>query len=244
MDYATQLESQLKFKTEVGLFFLNESNGFAAYAKNVPFLDIVSEPALTALTKKAQIVIYPKKDTIVVEGDEADAFYVILSGKVRLFVSDEKGKEVTLNFQDPGTYFGEIALLAKERISVSVIALEKTVCAVISKNEFIIWLINYPDVTFILLGVLSEKIKQLTDKVKQMTLLDTYGRMVAILEGLAVDEGSFKVIYNMPSQRTLASMVGASRETVNKIMCELIQGGYVDINNKNLFIKQKLPFIR
>ncbi len=237
MNHPAQFESQFANKTEFGVYLSNDPKR----SLPCPFFEIISDVALSALTGKAKTISYPKHASIISADNEVDAFYIILSGKVRVFVSDATGKELTLYFQEPGTYFGEVALLSHQTLSKSIKTVQKTVCAVISKDDFLIWLLNYPEVAFILLSVLAQKIDYLTCKVKQMSLLDTYGRIVVILEALAVVEGEVRVIYNKPSQQTLASMVGASRETVNKLMSCLIKGGYVGIKNKQMVINQKLP---
>jgi CRP/FNR family cyclic AMP-dependent transcriptional regulator len=209
--------------------------------KKIPFLSGLSDEVLMVLAEKAKSAKFPKQATILMEGDETSSLYIIISGKVRVFSSDDKSKEVTLLIQEPGSYFGEIALLSHEPRSASVVTLEKTVCAVISKGDFINWLMQHPEVAITLLGVLSEKIRQLTDKVRQMALSNVYERTVKTLQQMAVVEGAVSVIHNRPTQQDLASMVGASREMVNKIMHELTKGGYVVIEDKKLIINKKLP---
>jgi CRP/FNR family transcriptional regulator, cyclic AMP receptor protein len=209
--------------------------------KKISFLSRLSDEVLIALAERAKSAKFPKQATIIMEGDESNSLYIMLSGKVRVFSSDDKSKEVTLLIQEPGSYFGEIALLTDEPRSASVVALEKTTCAVITKNDFIHWLMNYPEVAIALLGVLSDKIRHLTNKVRQMALSNVYERTVKTLQEMAVVEGNIRVIHNRPTQQDLASMVGASREMVNKIMHELTKGGYVTIEDKTLVIHKKLP---
>jgi CRP/FNR family transcriptional regulator, cyclic AMP receptor protein len=209
--------------------------------KSIPLLSKLCDEALISLADRAKSAKFPKQTMIITEGDETSSLYIVLSGKVRVFSSDDKSKEVTLLIQEPGSYFGEIALLSHEPRSASVVSLEKTTCAVISKSDFINWLMNHPEVAVTLLGVLSEKIRHLTGKVRQMALSNVYERTVKALQELAVTEGDVSVIHNRPTQQDLASMVGASREMVNKIMHELTKGGYVSIEEKTLIIHKKLP---
>lgn len=115
------------------------------------FLSNVSNEALIALMGKTKTVSYPKQTMILTKRDKTSLFHIILSGKVRIFSSDAKGKEITLNIQGSGTYFGEIALLKDEASSFSIVSLEKTVCAVITISDFINWLKKYPDATFSLM---------------------------------------------------------------------------------------------
>lgn len=209
--------------------------------KKIPFLSKLTNEALETLAEKAKSVKYPRQATVIMEGDESSSLFIMLSGKVRVYSSDDKSKEVTLLIQEPGTYFGEIALLTDEPRSASVVTLEPTVCAVISKVDFINWLMSNPAVAVNLLGVLSEKIRHLTDKVRQMALSNVYERTIKVLQEMAVVEGDVTIIHSRPTQQDLASMVGASREMINKVMHELTKGGYVSIDDKALIINKKLP---
>jgi CRP/FNR family transcriptional regulator, cyclic AMP receptor protein len=209
--------------------------------KKIPFLSKLSDDMLIKLAERAKPIKFQKQSTIIMEGDTTSSLYIILSGKVRIFGSDDKSKELTLMIQEAGSYFGEIALLTDEPRSASVVALENTTCAVISKTDFINWLMQHPEVAIMLLGVLSNKIRQLTEKAKQMALSNVYERIIIALQEMAEVDGEVRVIHNKPSQEDLAKMIGSSREMVNKVMQELIKGGYVTIREKDLIINKKLP---
>ncbi len=241
MNHIDFLEYQASIVDKSRLFLSKDPESSTHQTKKLSFLSSVSEEALVVLLEKSKTLTYPKRVLIVSEGDKANAFFIILSGKVRVFCEDEKSKEVTFNIQGPGSYFGEIALLTDKPRSVSIMTLEKTVCAVISKNDFVNWLMNYPNVAINLLIALSEEIMQLTDKVRQMALSNVYERTVKVLKDLTVDEGNIGVIHNPPSQQVLASMVGASREMISKIMRDLTKGGYVETADNSLIINRRPP---
>lgn len=209
--------------------------------RQMTFLGNLTEDKLMALADKAKLVKFPKHTIIFSEGDDTRSLYVILSGKVRIYSSDEKSKEVTLMLQETGSHFGELALLSDEPRSASVQAVEATSCAMISKGDFLHWLEANPDVALALLAVLSEKIRHLTDKVKQMALSSVYERTVKVLREMAVADQDMLVIHHRPTQQELANMVGSSREMINKIMKELTKGGYVVIQDQRLLMKSKLP---
>lgn len=209
--------------------------------KKISFLSKLPDDAITSLAERAKSVRFPKQAVIISEGDETRSLYIMISGKVRVFTRDEKSKEVTLQVQESGSYFGELALLGNEPRSASVETLENTVCAIISKDDFKHWLVSHPDVVIVLLSELSEKVRQLTEKVKQMALSNVYERTIKVLQDMAVKEGNISVIHNRPTQQELANMVGSSREMINKIMKELTKGGYVVIKDKTLRIENKLP---
>jgi CRP/FNR family transcriptional regulator, cyclic AMP receptor protein len=209
--------------------------------KKIPFLAQLPDDALQNLASKAKPARFLKQEAIITEGDETHSLYIILSGKVRVFSSDNKSKEVTLLIQESGSCFGEIALLSDEPRSASVVTLEKTLCGVISKSDFIQWLTLHPDVAIKLLNVLSEKIRSLTQKVKQLALSNVYERTIKVLNEMAHPQGDMLIIDARPTQYELATMVGSSREMINKIMQELIKGGYIVLEEKSLIIEKKLP---
>lgn len=213
-----------------------------ASLKQIAFLANLADDKLLALAEKAKPVKFSKHTIIISEGDDTRSLYILLSGKVRIFSSDDKSKEVTLSIQEAGSHFGELALLSDEPRSASVQTLEPSSCAIIAKADFLHWLEANPDVAIALLGVLSEKIRYLTEKVKQMALSNVYERMVKALQEMAEpEEGDMLVVRNRPTQQELANLVGSSREMVNKVMKELTKGGYVVIKDEMLLMKTKMP---
>jgi len=209
--------------------------------KSIPFLSGLADEHLFELASLAKKSTFPKHAFIVSEGDESNSLYILLSGKVRVFSSDEQGKEVTLLTQTSISYFGELALLSDEPRSASIITLEKTCCAIIAQTDFRRWLLRHPEVAYGLIQDLAGTVRRLTDKVKQLALSNVYERTTQTLQQMAVMENNIPVIKNKPTQQELANMVGASREMVNKIMKELSKGGYIVIENKTLRIERKFP---
>ncbi len=207
----------------------------------ISFLADQSEAALSLLAAKAKKAKFPKRTFIISEGDRSDALYVVLSGKVRIFRADENSKEVTLMIQEAGSYFGILALLSDQVRSATAEAMEHTECAVISKVDFMQWLDAHPAVAIELLSVLSEKIRSLTDKVKELTLSNAYERTVKMLLKLATKEGDCLIIHNKPTQENLANMVGVGRETIAKFLHGLTEGGYLVMEGKSIKIPKKLP---
>ena len=182
------------------------------------------------------------KNTIVIsEGDQSASLYVIIAGKVKVFLQDGDGKEVVLNYQGPGEYFGELALLDNAPRSASVMAVQKSTFLVVSKQEFKQMLSSHPDVAFALIKGLVVRLRLLTENVKDLALTDVYGRVVKLLSGLAQLQAGKMVIANGPTQQDIANRVGASREMVGRILRDLTTGGYLRMEGKNITINDKLP---
>ena len=209
--------------------------------RRIPYFLDVSEDTLRSLASRASHKTFPKNAIIINEGDEAGPLYVILSGKVRVFLSSEAGKVITLSIQEAGSYFGELSLLDDSPRSASVMTLEKTVCGLIAKAEFKKWLSEHPDLTWCIIKGLTRRIRILTESVRGFALFDVYGRLSRLLSDLAVDTGGKPTVLDRPSHQEMANRIGSSREMVSKIMKDLVNGGYLSIAGKTLVINRKLP---
>ena len=209
--------------------------------KNIPLFAGLSEKELTLLEQHANTRTFPRHAILITEGDETDSLYIIQSGKVRVFKSNEEGKEIILNEQGPGEHFGELALVDDAPRSASVMALEKTRVSIISRQDFRQVLGKHPDIAFSLIREFSRRIRVLSENVKDLALLDVYGRVAKTLLGMATDIDGQLIIEDRPTQQDIANHIGASREMVARILKDLETGGYITITKKQILINEKLP---
>lgn len=193
------------------------------------------------LTERCVVRSFPKNTILMNEGDETDSLYVITSGKVKVFVSDENGKEIILNILGPGEYFGELALLDDSPRSASVMTLEDSRFSVISRSDFQQCLVDYPDIAMSLIRALAQRIRSLTDNVRSLALMDVYGRVARTLLDLAADKDGKLEIEQRLTHQDIANMVGASREMVSRIFKDLTIGHYISVDKGRITINEKLP---
>lgn len=201
----------------------------------------LSEGDLDAISKLAVTRSFPKNTMIICEGDHSDSLYAILGGKVKVFLSDEEGKEVTLNLQGTGEYFGELALLDEAPRSASVMTVEDSKLTIISKHAFDKCMQDNPDIALKVMRGLARRLRDLTENVRSLALMDVYGRVARMLLDMAEEKDNKLVIPQRLTQRDIASMVGASREMVSRILRDLSTGGYITIHNKIITINERLP---
>jgi CRP/FNR family cyclic AMP-dependent transcriptional regulator len=199
-----------------------------------------SEQLLRELSGRAITRAFPGNAVIVSEGDGTDALYVVLSGKVKVFLANENGKEVLLNVEGPGDYFGEMVLDGGTR-SASVMTLEPSRFLVIPRTDMEAFLGRHPEFAMSLIHKLIKRIRVLTDNVKSLALQDVYGRVRRMLQELALEQDGKQVVAEKPTQQEMASRVGASREMVSRILKDLARGGYIEIAGKRIVIHKKLP---
>jgi len=201
---------------------------------------VLSNEEVEALTRSATVRTFNKNTVVVNEGDRTDSLYVVLSGKVKVFLADDEGREVVLGTQGPGEYFGEMVLDEGPR-SASVMTLEPSRFVVVSKEQFTGFLASHPDFTVRLLRKLIHRARSLTNNVRSLALLDVYGRVARLLLELAVEQGGKRVIPERLTQQDIASRVGASREMVSLILKDLTAGGYISIAGKTITVNKEPP---
>lgn len=209
--------------------------------ENIPLFSVLAKEELDAISRLAVTRNYPKNSIIINEGDHTDSLYVILSGKVKIFLADDQQKEVIVAIQREGDYFGELALLDEAPRSASVMTMEPCSLLIVSRNAFERHLAGDPKLAISLMRGLAARLRATTENVKSLALLDVYGRIARTLLQFAKDEDGHHVIDDKLTHQDLANMVGASREMVSRIMKDLARGGYIKTEGKRITIKDKLP---
>lgn len=208
---------------------------------HIALFEDFSDAELTLLTQRAALRNFPKNSILVNEGDETDSLYIIQSGKVKIFLSDEEGKEIILTIQGPNEYFGEISLLDSAPRSASAMAIEDCKLYVLPKKDFEAFLLQHPEISLKIIRGLTSRLRTLTDNVKSLALMDVYGRIANTLIKLAEDDHGKMVIKQRLTHKDIASMVGSSREMVSRIMKDLTRGGYLAATKSGITINERLP---
>lgn len=200
----------------------------------------LSDADLMAVGSHGVARTYPKHTIIVSEGDQTDSLYIILKGRVKVFVSDDAGHEVVLLTQGPGEYFGELVLDEGPR-SASVMTLEPARFLVVPKKDFHDFVIKNPAFALSLIEKLIARVRSLTASVKSLALMDVYGRVARLLLELAEERDGGMVINQRLTQQDLASRIGASREMVSRILKDLSTGGYLTQSRSGIVLHRKPP---
>tara|TARA_Y100001934_G_scaffold50987_1_gene62226 strand:+ start:480 stop:1157 length:678 start_codon:yes stop_codon:yes gene_type:complete len=196
---------------------------------------------LEALAGVARQITAERGELIVSQGSAGEGLYIVARGQIRVYLSDEAGKEIILGLEGPGAIFGEIAVLDGEPRSASVAAMERTELLMIEGREFRQLLEAHTGLSLGVIAALAGMIRKLTDATQGLALQSAYRRLVARLYERAVEEDGQTVIPERLTHQLLADMIGCSREMVSRIMSDLAKGGYLRTEGKRWIIERKLP---
>jgi CRP/FNR family transcriptional regulator, cyclic AMP receptor protein len=204
-------------------------------------LQAVADPFVRGLAALGRVRSYPTNTVFITEGDSSDSVFVVLSGKVKIFIADNEGHEMILDIQGPGEYVGEMALDGKPR-SASVMTLEHTTFSVVARDPIREAIRQNPDFALEIISRIIDRARLATNSVKDLALLDVYGRVARLLLNLGVEqEGGKLLIPEKLTQQEIAERVGASRDMVSRIFRDLTAGGYITVENRYITINKKPP---
>jgi CRP/FNR family transcriptional regulator, cyclic AMP receptor protein len=204
-----------------------------------PFANL-DERALRELAPGGTVRAYARNVVVVSEGDRTDSLYVVLSGRVKAFVSDEGGREAVVNTIGEGDFFGELVLDGGPR-AASIMTLEACRLFVIPQADFERLLERNPAFARDLLRKLTGKVRSLTARVADLALKDVYGRLVKYLEANAAVVQGRRVVAERLTQAEIAARIGGSREMVSRILKDLAEGGYVAVEAKQIVLLKDPP---
>jgi len=201
-----------------------------------------SQRWIDRFSEYAVLKTYPKGTLIFSEGDDSDGMFIIREGTVKVFMSDESGKEMLIATLGPGELVGEVASLDGQPRTASVSAMVNTKVAKIGLPEFQSFLEDNADLALEIIRVLTSRIRDHATSIGNLAFKNVYGRVVWLLEKHANEnsDGTFTVNRKF-TQQDIADMVGSSREMVSRVVSELVKGSYISIDQKIITILKPLP---
>jgi CRP/FNR family cyclic AMP-dependent transcriptional regulator len=210
--------------------------------KAVPFFTQLNDRELDVVRSVSTEKSYPKNAVVLTEGEMGDSLYMIQSGKVKVFIGDEDGREIILKILGPGDFFGEMSMIDKQPRSASVTTIEASTFLVLTHAAFEKCVEQAPRIGNMVMQILAQRVREADRKIGTLALMDVYGRVASTLLELSVYNNGKLMVGEKLSQQDLANMVGASREMVNRILKDLSERGFISIESKSItIINRELP---
>jgi len=211
-----------------------------AVLKAVPLFASFPEEQLRMIATMVTRRSAPRSNTIMAGGDPIDSLYIVLSGRLKVMMSDSDGKEVILSILGPGEYFGEMGLIDDEPRSASVVTLEPCELLSIAKRDFRKCLADNFEMSMAVMRGLVRRLREADRKIGSLALLDVYGRVSRLLLDMAETVNGEKIVTKRLPKQDIAKMIGASREMVSRVMKDLQVGGYIEIRGSNIVLRDTI----
>ena len=208
--------------------------------KSVPLFASFQDEQLRLLTPVVTRKSVPRASVIMAAGDQNDALYIVISGRLKVMMGDADGKEVILSLIGPGEFFGEMGLLDDSPRSASVISIEPCELIAINKRDFKKCLAENFEMSMTVMRGLVRRLREADRKIGSLALLDVYGRVARLLLDMSEDVNGQRVVTKRLPKQDIAKMIGASREMVSRVMKDLQLGGYIEPRGSSIVLRDTI----
>jgi len=214
--------------------------GTIAQLAQVPLFASLEAESLAALASAVKRRDYKDRERIVVQGNAGGSLFLIISGFVKVTTVSVDGKEMLLSFMGPGEFFGELSVLDGERRSASVTAIGFVTLGVIEQDSLFALIQASPGFSIEILKALCKRVRSLTVRVEELSSLPIPVRLahslVSLGERHGTRVGNAVTIPLRLTQEELGTFIGATRESVNKLLGTWDEQGMVRLENGRLTI--------
>ena len=192
----------------------------ALLVASIPLFATLEPDARQLIARLIRVRRYAARQTVVWEGEPGGALFVTLTGYLKAVTAGAEGKEVLLSVMGPGEVIGELSVLDGQPRSASVIALETSQLATIEREPLLDVMRASPNLAICMVEVLAQRLRNLSKRCENISSMDISSRLADVLVTLAEKHGEkagrdVRIPVRL-SQQDLGSMVGATRESVNK----------------------------
>lgn len=210
----------------------------------LPIFETLDDECLKPLMRVAMLRAIPRHTVVLNAGDSTDNIYFVLSGSLKVQVSDEDGREVILSKLGPGELFGEMGVLDENPRSATVLAVEPSQVVVMGKADFKQCLADNPDVSLFIMRNLTKRLRMADRNIESLALLDVYGRVARLLLESAETVDGRKVVTHKLTKQDIGKMIGASREMVSRVMRDLTAQGLIEERDGQVILPDPAAFKR
>jgi CRP-like cAMP-binding protein len=214
----------------------------ASFFRKFPLFADLDDRELTAIAAVAKSRHYAKDDVIFHADESGDVFCLIREGQVKVTMISPEGKEIILSILGPGDFFGEMALLDDEPRSATVVATENLDLVTIWRSDFLQILAENFSITRKVLAEISQRLRHASNRIESLATMDVYGRLARFFLDLAKEQG--KVLDNgyvavtRPTHQAIANMIGTSRETVSRLIHDLMRQNLLLSEGKTIYLRK------
>jgi CRP-like cAMP-binding protein len=213
-----------------------------SFLKKIALFSDLGEENLKILATKFHSRKYKKKEVIFHQGDDSHVLYVIMKGKVRIFSISPAGNETSYRIFPVHDIIGEFAAIDGRPRSTTAQAIEDCILLEIERKQFLQCIHGMPDLAMGLIKILIEKLRFTTAYAETIVQYDATGRLLNMLLqynktiGVEIEAGKRYELNLSMHQEDMATMVGARREWVNRILRKWKKGGLIEYSQGKITI--------
>jgi len=189
-------------------------------------LDEIVNIAVTKTFKRGEAIFF--------EGDPGNGFYMVASGKVKIFKTSFSGKEQILHVFGASEPFGEVPVFHGQPFPANATALEKTSLIYFPRKAFVDLVYSMPSLVMNMLAVLSMRLRRFAMQIENLSLKEVPARLAGYLLYLSEEQGGTEQVELEISKSQLASLLGTIPETMSRIFAKMSEEGLIQVDGKKI----------
>ncbi|MHB8137700.1 MAG: Crp/Fnr family transcriptional regulator [Smithellaceae bacterium] len=205
----------------------------------IPLFEGLSLKQCTALGAIAVRKYYSRGQNFFAEGDDGIGFYIVLSGKVKVFKLSPEGKEQIFHILEAPEPFAEAAVFAGEHYPASAQALSETLVLFFPRQKFVELISREPSLALSMLSLLSQRLRKLTMLVENLSLKEVPGRLAAYLLYLYEHNDASATVKLDISKNQMAGLLGTIPETLSRILKRMTDEKLIKADARTISILDK-----
>jgi CRP/FNR family transcriptional regulator, dissimilatory nitrate respiration regulator len=183
--------------------------------------------------------VFRKGETIFSEGEDGNGFYVVISGRVKIFKLSPEGKEQILHFFGPGEPFGEVPVFTGQHFPANAAAMEESRAFFFPRKSFVDLIKRNPSLALNMLAVLSKRLRRFAALIDDLSLKEVPGRLAAYLLYMSDQNKGSKSLELAITKAQLASLLGTIPETLSRILGKLSSQGLIETDGRRIRILEE-----
>jgi CRP/FNR family transcriptional regulator len=203
--------------------------------EEVPLLSALDRRGLDELLRSCQRQQAPRGSEVFGPDQPAEALYVVLTGRVKVFKLSHKGDEQVLHHMGPGGIFGEAAVLGGGNYPAFAEALEDATLLRVSRSTLLSSIARNPELALGLMAGLSSKLHEFARLIEQLSLKEVPARLADVLLALAARASSDTFELDR-TKRQLAARIGTVAETLSRTLRKLARDRIVRVEGPRITI--------
>lgn len=213
--------------------------GIKEQISDIPLFKDLTEDQRADLAGIVQDTRFERGRHIFSEGDEGSGFYVILSGRVKIYKLSAEGREQILHIFGPGEMFGEVPVFSGQNFPANAEAMEKSRVFHIPRNAFIALIRKNPAIALHMLAVLSTRLRRFTMLIDDLSLKEVPGRLAAYILYLSGQKSGSPELELAITKSQLASLLGTVPETLSRILAKMTGQGLIKSEGSRIRIRDR-----
>lgn len=213
--------------------------GLTDRISSIPLFEELSEEQLNALAMITNEITFEKGGHIFSEGEKASGFYVVVTGRVKIFKLSSEGKEQILHIFGAGEIFGEVPVFTGQVFPANAEAMEKSKALFFPRDSIISLIERNPSIALNMLAVLSIRLRRFTSLIDDLSLKEVPGRLAAYLLYTSKEKKDTGTMELNITKGQLASLLGTIPETLSRILSRMTGQGLIELKGRIIRIMDR-----